>query len=173
MPNCVHVRLTNSHDPRDVRDLESIASAANFLGVSVKSFKSALPRRIGEQVLYRGWRIERLNDLPRRRMPMLELEEQAYFEAMGEAERTVLDRYRRGDPALNDDSVDAAIAEQFLLKYAASLAMAVIDEIRWRASRAQTRRQPRKSRVSPEPSPCVAPAVSAPIIRQRSRPPRT
>jgi hypothetical protein len=172
MPNCVRVRLTNSRDPQDVRDLESIASAANFLGVSVHSFSSALPRRIGEQNLYRWWWIERLNDRPRQRMPMLELQERAYVEAMSEAERTVLDRCRRGAPELNDDNVDAAIAEEFLLKYAAYLAAAVIEEIGWRASQAQARRHPKESVVSPELSPSVVPEVSAPIVRQRRRPPR-
>lgn len=166
MRNCVRVRLTNSRNPTDIHELDSITSAARFVGVGVQSFTTALSHRVGERRLYREWWIERLNDLPRRRTLMWELQDQAHLTAFAEAEQIVGHRLFQGDPDLNDGNVDAAIAREFLHRYATYFAAAMIEELQWQAGRTLARKQPKKS------TDAIASDEFKPTVRQRQRPPR-
>lgn len=171
MRNCVRVRFTDPADIGNVQEWESLASAARSLGVGVQSFSAALPSRTGESRLYRGWLIERLDDPPRRRTEMAEIENWAHVMALGDAEEAVLARIRQQGTSLNGNCVDDAIAHQYKVTYAWYLATAVIEEIHWRTSHEMTRIRPG---IAAEPTVSTYERrARTPAIRQRKRPRRS
>lgn len=171
MRNCVRVRFTDPADPGNVQEWESLILAARALGVGVQSLRVALPSRAGESRLYRGWLIERLDDPPRRRTEMAEIENWAHVMALRDAEQAVLARGRQEATSLDDKFVDDAIAHEYKERYAWYLATAVIEEIHWRTGHEMTRS---RSGIAAEPSaPTNERRAGIPPFRQRKRPHRS
>ena len=167
MRNCVRVRFTDPADFDNVQEWESLASAARALGVGVQSFRAALPSQTGVSRLYRGWLVERLDDPPRRRTEMTEIENWAHVIALGDAGQAVLARLRQQDTMLDDDGIDDAIAHEYKERYAEYLATAVIEEIHWRTGHEMTRS---RSGIAAEPRvPSNERGAGAPAVRQRKR----
>lgn len=171
MRNSVRVRFTDPADMGNVQEWESLASAAKALGVGVQSFRAALPSRAGESRLYRGWLVERLDDPPRRRTEMAEIENWAHVMALGDAKQAVLARNRQEVTSLDDKCADDAIAHEYKERYAWYLATAVIEEIHWRTGHEMSRSRPG---IAHEPSaPTNERRAGIPAIRQRKRPHRS
>ncbi|WP_232288917.1 hypothetical protein [Burkholderia oklahomensis] len=171
MSNCVRVRFTDPADTGNVQEWESLATAARALGVGVQSFRAALPSRAGESRLYRGWLIERLDDPPRRRTEMAEIENWAHVMALRDAEQAILARVKQQDTSVNGDCLDDAIAHEYKETYAWYLATSVIEEIRWRTGRQMTRSRP--GTAAELSAPTNEQLAGIPAIRQRKRPHRS